>query len=207
MPADVGTYGLILHRGPNTGRAVWWVRTCPRCLQRGAFHAARSCGEGVGVSFYVPCQCGAMGLGGCILGSALLKLAAMALARPSDEPERIARFEPSTDRQAVVRRVELNSRAKDINVENRQVRDSLHRNRAVQSALGQRYARRVRLLLPGSGRSGTCIAWSCRSTRCSKISCYGCAPPHRPEPRRALVFTATATTRSFALGSDGRTDP
>ena len=106
----------------------------------------------------VPCQCGAMGLGGRILGTALLKLAATALAQPSDEPERIARFEPSTDRQTVVRRVELNSRAKDINVENREVRDPLHRNRAVQSALGQRYPWRVRLLLPGSGGSGMCTA-------------------------------------------------
>ena len=103
----------------------------PRCLQRGAFHAARSCGEGAGVSFYVPCRCGAMGLGGCILGSALLKLAPMALPQPSDEPERIARFEPSTDRQAMIRRVELNSGAKDIDVENREARDPLHRNRAV----------------------------------------------------------------------------
>ena len=60
-----------------------------------------------------------MGPGGCILGSALLILAAMALAQPSDEPERIARFEPSTDREAVVRRVELNHGAKRIVVHQR----------------------------------------------------------------------------------------
>ena len=43
---------------------------------------------------------------------------------PPIEPGQIARLEPFTDRQTVVRRVELNSRAKDINVENREGRDS-----------------------------------------------------------------------------------